>query len=441
MENNKDSKVWDIMVRSDYLTEILQQTPIWIIKWGNTLFLFFVLSLFALAAYIKYPDTISAPMELVTQNPPLEVNSKINGKIDTLYFANQAIINEGSLIAKIYSIANYKDVLSLEKFIEPLLNSNDFSKYNNVELPKNLQLGSLGNDYNLLFREFTNLKYFLKQDYTFQKINSLEKEIQKNVQLNSILKGQEEIYTKEIQLLKNNFERYDKLRNDGNASFESVENAEREWLNAKRTYESSKMSQVQNELEIERLEIQKKELLNSRSSETNTQFQRIKELLSTFNISINSWKEDYLIFAPISGILTYDPFLTNESPIISEQTLFQIVPEKQDNKIIGICNMPVRNSGEIQKGNTVQVQLDAFPHQEYGIITGEVNSIARIAQNDNSNNQTFTQLLISFPNGLKTAYGKDLKFTQRMTGRALIVKEKRSLLDRLFDRVLSVFKN
>lgn len=427
------------MVKSDYLTDILERTPIWIIRWGNTLFLLFIISLLVLCVYIKYPDIIDARLELVTQNPPIEVNALVDGKIDSLGVEHQSLVKKDQILARINSIASHEDIIKLEKKVAECLEVENISAYKQIQFPERLQLGFLGRDYNVLQKEFTNLKYFLQSDFTFKKISSIETEIEKNISLNQYLEKQEEINLQEVNLTRSLFERNKAVHKEGLISDEDIETIERDLLRVDRAFENTRIRKIENELQIERLQMQKVELLNDRSLELNSQLQRIKELLNEIQDRISEWKENHLIKAPIAGIISYDPLLSQESPVKAGTVLFNIIPQQKNNQIIGICKMPILNSGEIKKGNLAQVRLDAFPYQEYGILDAVITSISVISKTD-ENNQTYNQVELSFGDSLKTTLGKEIVFTQKMTGSALIIKEKKSLFDRVFDQIISLFK-
>ena len=50
----------DIELRSEEVQEILTKVPNWMIRWGNTLFLFLIVLLLALSWLVKYPDIITS---------------------------------------------------------------------------------------------------------------------------------------------------------------------------------------------------------------------------------------------------------------------------------------------------------------------------------------------------------------------------------------------
>ncbi|MGH2552544.1 MAG: hypothetical protein ACRDEB_02440, partial [Chitinophagaceae bacterium] len=74
---------------TEEVQEVISYRPHWIVRKGNTLFLFIVLLLLALTWIIQYPDMINASTRLVTLNPPKLVNAKTEGKLLKLLVANE----------------------------------------------------------------------------------------------------------------------------------------------------------------------------------------------------------------------------------------------------------------------------------------------------------------------------------------------------------------
>lgn len=81
------------------------------------------------------------------------------------------------------------------------------------------------------------------------------------------------------------------------------------------------------------------------------------------------------------------------------------------------------------------IRLDGYPYQEYGVLPGRVSSIALAPE------QETLLLQIDLPDSLITAYGRTIPFTQELSGNARIITEDRRILDRVFDRLLSLLKN
>ena len=60
----------NLELRSYQLREILGQVPRWIIRYGTWLILGILVLLFAGSALLRYPDVITAPVKLTTEQPP-----------------------------------------------------------------------------------------------------------------------------------------------------------------------------------------------------------------------------------------------------------------------------------------------------------------------------------------------------------------------------------
>src|SRR5665647_1240230 len=98
------------IVYSTPVNEIMGKPPGKILRWGTAV-LFSVFVLFVVLAWIiKYPDTIPAPIEITTVNPPVTLVSKITGRIKNLYVKERELVKEGQLIAVMETSAFMTDV-------------------------------------------------------------------------------------------------------------------------------------------------------------------------------------------------------------------------------------------------------------------------------------------------------------------------------------------
>ena len=79
----------------------------------------------------------------------------------------------------------------------------------------------------------------------------------------------------------------------------------------------------------------------------------------------------------------------------------------------------------------VNIRLDDYPYMEFGMIEGRVEGISAVPE------QGVYCASVTFPMGLKTAYGKELVFSQRLTGTAEIITNYICL----FHRILQPMKH
>jgi multidrug resistance efflux pump len=434
----KESKIHDIQRKSDYVYDILQKTPSWIITWGNSFFLVFLLLLILLAHFIQYPDTIIAETTIRMKNPPITVDSEKAASIEHIYYQNGTSVKKGDIVIKLESRANWNDIQELEKQIISFKETNDFSTYVDFEFEKKYVLGELSIIYSELLKEYDDFKHFISNDNTLKKVNYLEKEISNIVLLNQSLQKQEALFEKKFKLSKKNLTRNKKLNTKGVISDQENEKVEANYLTESRQLESFKTNQINNQVKIIQLRSTTNELLTQKNEELVNWENRLKEKVNRIINEIEVWKEQFLIEAPISGKVSIGKNIVADYHVHEHETVFNIIPiGKQE--IIGLAEMPVANSGEIQLGNKVQIRLKAFPYQEYGILTSEVKDIALLPKE--SEIGTINILELELPSNLTTTYGKEIPFSNGMTATALIIKERKSLLQRIFDQLFSIFSD
>lgn len=166
-------------------------------------------------------------------------------------------------------------------------------------------------------------------------------------------------------------------------------------------------------------------------------------LISSYNElmdNIKMWKQRYLIEAPFDGRVQFQKFYTNGQFVQSGEQIFNIIPKQE--KIFGQVIIPSTGSGKILPGQQVIVNLDNYPFNEYESVTGIVNSVSlstSVVKIDQSEMETY-QVLIDFPNNLKTNYNTKLIFKTESKGIAGIIINDRKLLERLFDTLNTLLK-
>jgi len=125
----------------------------------------------------------------------------------------------------------------------------------------------------------------------------------------------------------------------------------------------------------------------------------------------------------------------------ANDVIFTVVPDEGVGHIVGKAILPTENSGKVKEGQTVNIRLDGFPFQEYGVINSTINNISLVPINIDADNPSSYILEINFPDSLITTYDKVIPFRQEMQGTANIITEDRRVIERIFDRVNSILKN
>lgn len=103
-----------------------------------------------------------------------------------------------------------------------------------------------------------------------------------------------------------------------------------------------------------------------------------------------------------------------------------------DAGLIGSMELPGAKAAKVEKGQRVLIKAEGFPFQEYGIVEGYVESRALLPL---SNGNYF--VLVALPQGLRTSFGRELPFRQRMEASGEIIIQEKRLLERLFEKLRS----
>src|SRR5450759_768954 len=169
MKNQKPEILYSEPVR-----EIMGKPPRRILRWGTTI-MFLVFVFFILFAWlIKYPDTIPAPVEITTTNPPVTLVTKITGHINSFFVKEKEKVVAGQLVAVMETTASLNEIKLLKQSIDSIRNP-EFLSYR--LLPQFSELGELQGFYGTFLKNLSDLNNYVANDFYGSKIASLSDEI------------------------------------------------------------------------------------------------------------------------------------------------------------------------------------------------------------------------------------------------------------------------
>jgi multidrug efflux pump subunit AcrA (membrane-fusion protein) len=411
----------EIELRSEEVQDILTRVPHWMIRWGTVLIFGIILMLFFVSWFIKYPDIVSTEIVITTTIPPEKLVARISGKIETLLVRDKAIVQENTPLAIIQNTANYKDVFLLKNIIEGYSEGNKFD-FNRLS---NSQLGDIESSYALFHDAYianelnSNLKPFQVEG---EAQNSESIQIRQRL---GLLLQQKELNESELQLQKNDVNRYETLFNKGVISAQDFENKKLAYLQAQKGYKNllSNISQLKSSL-IDNGRTIKGTKINGTKEEVNLESSKIQSFFQLKKV-IKDWELAYVLKSSVAGKVTFLQIWTENQTITAGDNVFSVIP-KLEKGYIGKLKAAALNSGKIKIGQQVNIRLANFPDREFGILKGEVKNISLVPDKDGN-----LLLDVELPKGLKTSYKKQIPFQQEMKGRAEIVTEDLRLIERL----------
>lgn len=427
----------DTEIKTEDVNELLTSVPKWIIRWGVTMIFIIMVLALTLSYFIKYPDTLSAKVVITTINPPVTLVSKINGKITELKVKNNQSVKKDDVLLIIESTTNYISVIIIDSILKKF-NKNDSINYNRLNT-----LSLLGKDGEGLGDITPTFIVFLKSynDYKLQKelnpqireVEIIDKELLEYQTLQGKYQNQENIYKEEFGLIEKDYNRFNTLFASQSISAKEFEDKKREFLSAKRNYESIKITNINNKLTINNLEKNKLQLQMQAYQEIEKFEQALNQSMQALKSQIETWEQTYLLKAPIDGkVSLFNYWAVNQNLKQGDEVVSIVPTEKQE--IIAKLFLPVQNSSKLKVGQTVNIKLDNYQFQEFGMLKGQIKNVSLMPQKESY------AIEVSLPNNLMTSYHKQLDYKEEMQGTADIVTEELSIFDRVFYQFRKILK-
>ncbi|MFZ1751129.1 MAG: HlyD family efflux transporter periplasmic adaptor subunit [Saprospiraceae bacterium] len=431
MPNTADTQKEEIFA----FQNIFGKPPGWLVYWGITCAFVFLVVCLGIAAFVKYPDKLVMPAKLFTENPPIEIISKMNAEIDSIYIKDKGTAHRNDVLLTFRSTLDEDDLGRLNAFFVDIDRVAYIPQYLTIAFPKGLHLGSLSTSYTAMMQNYEEFQHFLKQSAVFVKIKALSNEIEQIHKLNRSLTKQEEFFEQDVALTEKDFGRFLTLKEQGVIADVEKERAESKILNEKRNLEAFRSQKLNNEVRIEQLKTQISDLSSDRSSGVSTRIFTIHQLKERLLNEIKEWEEMHIVKAPFDGNIAYKSYLTKNQFVKAGDVLLNCIPHNTGNSYIAQGKLPLRASGTLQVGQNALLELESYPAAQFGVIAAKVSDFSAIPNEDS--------YLVRFdmPTPLITTYKKEIPQNQNMTANVNIQTKEYSLLERLFQNVWDVVKN
>lgn len=420
----------EIEKKTEEVRDIIERMPTrwtgWIILGISGL----IGTLLLLAFFIQYPDTVNGQISITAKEAPVRLVSNSAGSLYLLKI-NHSKIKRGTVIAYIDNGADYNAIQKVEKLLKKEINTSTI-----LTLPQNnLLLGDLSTSYNNFLLSYQKYDQLRQSRLYVNMRKILHQQIEADscvaLNINEELRLKQQIITN----IKDRLKKDSLLMNKGGISKADYHNQHNIYLNQLEdnvSLQSShlfKLSEMnKSHLELTRINIEENEALQKYYIDLQTCRNELSNALI-------QWKKQYLLVSPINGELEYLGFWRENAYIQPTQELFTVLPEK--NSVIGEVYISSFGAGKVKKDLDVNVKLNDFPPDEYGIIKGKVASVAKLT-NKISTSTGMTEaylVIVSFPNGLITNFDKHLSLNFETKGRVEIITKPKRLLFRLFDNL------
>lgn len=274
-----------------------------------------------------------------------------------------------------------------------------------------------------------------------------------------------------LDIDKNQVERFSKLLKDGAVSISQIDSLKKDRQESKRVYqraesdikqaqlrlaeEENRYQTTMNQLEsdIKQAKLRLAEQKSSYQSTVNTgklallkTSEQIKDLQRQINLnkseiaqtlsqisSLNIQIKQRTVRSPIDGIVFELPVTKPGEVLQPGQRIARIAPK--DSGFILKATMPVKETGFLKTGMPVKVKFDAYPFQEYGILSGKVSWISpdsKVESTIPGSAETY-ELRIALDKSYIENGDRRILLTPGQTAQAEVIVRQRRLIDFLLD--------
>ena len=434
--NKKMEEHERIELRSDDVQEIIGTPPRWIVRWGTFIICTALATLVGVSFYIDYPDKVIGRIKITSLTAPARIKIQQPGIIHELLVKDGDEVAKGDLLMVIQDAANYQDVTDLEDYIAPLQSASPGRLRGTTIEPitQQFELGSLQPFY-------SNYQTTLQEYQLFEGIGSDKKMIlQLQRQIKDIkrsienLQKQREVAIEQEGMAQTSYKKYEEMFEEEIIPREDVDK-QYEYLLEK----TKEVQRIEGQINEKGLEISNKggeieKYRNSGNQNSNENFIKLKTSINDLLGAINTWKQNFLIEAPLDGKVSMPINWSRQQFLEQGKEIMAIITsDSTDGKFIQFL-IPIAGSGKVEPGQKVIIKFDNFRYKEFGTVAAEVIDVDELPR-DNK-----LQVNIKLTDGLNAMKGKEIKFSQEMQGTGEIITAKRSVFTRIFENIIDPFR-
>lgn len=423
----------NIELRNTEIEEILIRPPHILIRAGACV-VGIIIGIILIGSFcLKYPDTIEGKVVITTENPPIWLIAKSTGRIKELLCYDKQVIEKDKIIAIIENPAKTNDIFNLIEILNKVRISDSIIFIPNKFLKTNFELGDVQPNFSKFIKAVVYYNNHTKLNpYTIEKNDILNQlDIREKYILN--LKNQINLKKREIEISKSIYQREMSL-------FENRINTQYDLENNEQYLLSKQQEFLQLNISITLAEIENCQLKNTIKNTSMREIEETNKLISDLKISyielkssLDRWKQNYALISPQDGIITFNSFWKQNQYVIAGDKVIAIIPNINE-EFIGKIKLPIYGSGKVEIGQKVNIKILGYSHLEFGCVNGIVKNKSLIPTEDH-----YTVEII-FTNGLCTSSGLKINFTGELSGTAEIITADRTLFDRFYSPLQSLFQ-
>ncbi|UOQ73175.1 HlyD family efflux transporter periplasmic adaptor subunit [Hymenobacter cellulosilyticus] len=390
--------------RSDGIQEIIGTSPSWLLRAGAGYLFGLLLLVLVLSGAVRYPDVLPASIVVTSEVAPFTAVTRVNGPLQLLVREGQRV-QPNQPLGYVESAASYGQVQALKKRLaEAPATAGIWTRFDQFK-----QLGELQSAYETFRKATADYQHFEQLDEYSQQVRSLSYEVAAYEALNRNLAGQKELQTQELALASKRYAIDDRLLTSKVIAETDLEASRRTLLQQKKSVASSQANIIANTITASELRRRMGELRLQRDERQQQLLLTQEQTARSLRNAIAQWEADHVLLTKQAGTVT----------LLKEWVVGQFVPAAtpvlsvliRSTAMTGRLRLPVQGSGKVKAGQRVNIMLDNYPAEQYGMLEGLV---ARVAPLPHGNSY---DVIVKLPSQLVTTYRKPIAFKQQLQGR------------------------
>jgi HlyD family secretion protein len=423
----------DIDTRSEEVQDLLGRVPSWITRNGILLVIFVLMMLISGSWFFKYPDIITASVVVTSDNPPVHLLARVDGKLTSVRIRDKEKVEQGELLAMLESSLNYEDLTDLKEQLALLAPFIKNYKPNQViSFQRDYLLGEIQPQFADFSKKYRDYLQFIDRNYYPGKIKSQQKQLTLSKSGYKSQLTKKKVLEEELQIIRKKYQRDSVLNRKGVLASEELEKSKRELLQKQLQYAEVLSALSSTALSMEQAGQMVAEAKNLSGLQVSALQLALKEAYEVLLGAIDVWELNYLIKSPVNGEVNFSKFWSSNQNVSKGETVFTVVPEGT-NVLTGKVKLKMSGAGKVKVGQKVNLKFANYPYLEYGMVKGEVSRISGVPTND------YYALEVDLPEQLISTYGKKFEFQQELQGTAEIITEDQRLLNRILNPVRAIF--
>nr|WP_315244086.1 HlyD family efflux transporter periplasmic adaptor subunit [uncultured Flavobacterium sp.] len=419
------SKTIETDIESEVVRDYLEQIPSGLVRWGGYVICAVLSALFLIACLLQYPSIVYADFKLNAHIVPKPVIMKITGRIEKILVTENQKVAANQVLGYVETTAKYEEVAALDKELNGMVTfiaTNDLVNLKQIKLKEYQNLGEIQSTYQNFQQVYVQTSALFSDRYYSQIKGLLDIDIKELNVLSQNLKGQKQLLYANMKLQEREYQMNKKLHKSNVIAEADLLREESKLLSKKEPIQEVETELINNTILIRNKE---KEILDLTKLATQ-QKEIFKQSLNTLRSVIAGWKNRYVFYAPSAGEINFTSLIQEKTTLKANTEVMYV--SSPENKYKGEIKIPQDNFGKVKTGQTVLIKFKGYPYQEYGIIEGKIETIAKLP----SNNNTGFYATVNLPHNETTTSGKKLNFRNGMQATAEVITEELTLAQRIF---------